>query len=105
MNIQVKIHDSNNDIFYIQVLLLKIRLVISYTFSGLYDQSLYGGASHPHPHDFHSRMQTFGFGPGHPAGLDQAAAAAQYMAAGVGVGPAGYDAMYKGMFYAVLASS
>ena len=74
-------------------------------FSGLYDQSLYGGASHPHPHDFHSRMQTFGFGPGHPAGLDQAAAAAQYMAAGVGVGPAGYDAMYKGMFYAVLASS
>ena len=48
-------------------------------------------------------MQTFGFGPGHPAGLDQAAAAAQYMAAGVGVGPAGYDAMYKGMFHAVLA--
>ena len=50
-------------------------------------------------------MQTFGFGPGHPAGLDQAAAAAQYMAAGVGVGPAGYDAMYKGMFNAVFASS
>ena len=45
-------------------------------------------------------MQSFGFGggPGVPASLDQAqaAAAAQYMAAGA----AGYD-MYKGRFQAV----
>ena len=69
---------------------------------GLYDQSLYaGGGAQPHSlPEFHSRMQSFGFGggPGVPASLDQAqaAAAAQYMAAGA----AGYD-MYKGRFQAV----
>ena len=67
---------------------------------GLYDQSLYaGGGAQPHSlPEFHSRMQSFGFGggPGVPSSLDPAAAAAQYMAAGA----AGYD-MYKGRFQAV----
>ena len=86
---QIYFHDFvvNHSIYFIKI---SNNLFIT----GLYDQSLYNGAPHPHSlPEFHSRMQqTFGFG-SNPAGLDPAAAAAQYMAAG-----AGYD-MYKGKFH------
>ena len=84
-------------LFYIKiqlrVLLLEVRI-----FSGLYDQSVYGGAGGPHlGPEFPPRMGSYPGGAAAQAaataaGLDQAAAAAQYMA-----GHHGYD-VYKGKF-------
>ena len=86
-------------------------LIIESFVSGLYDQSLYSNGSHSSlPAEFHSRMQFFGHhhpgvvgggvagGAGVHGHLDQAAAAAQYMASA----GAGYDAMYKGEFQIML---
>ena len=83
------------------LMLTKVYYLASIIFAGLYDQSVYGGSGGPHlGPEFPPRMGAYPGGAAAQAaqaaataaGLDQAAAAAQYMA-----GHHGYD-VYKGRF-------